>query len=146
MKKFNIETGVGIFMIIGLLSLAYLSVRLGDVKMFGSEQYRIKARFASVTGLKPGAAVEIAGVAVGKVDQISLDNYEALVVMMIDPEVKLQEDAIASIRTAGIIGDKYIKITTGGADEYIAHDGEIIDTESALELEELISKYIFDKE
>jgi phospholipid/cholesterol/gamma-HCH transport system substrate-binding protein len=66
--------------------------------------------------------------------------------MMINPEVKLQEDVIASIRTQGIIGDKYIKIKTGGADEYLEHEGEIIETESALELEELISKYIFEKE
>ena len=146
MKKFNIETGVGIFIVAGLLSLGYLSVNLGGMNLFGSEQYKVKARFANVSGLKEGATVEIAGVTVGKVGKINLEDYEASVEMMIDPEVKLQEDVIASIRTQGIIGDKYIKIKTGGADEYIDRDGEILETESALELEELISKYIFEKE
>jgi phospholipid/cholesterol/gamma-HCH transport system substrate-binding protein len=146
MKKFNIETGVGIFIVAGLLSLGYLSINLGGMDLFGSEQYKVTARFANVSGLKAGATVEIAGVTVGKVERIDLEDYEASVQMMIDPEVKLQEDVIASIRTQGIIGDKYIKIKAGGADEYLEEDGEIIETESALELEELISKYIFEKE
>lgn len=146
MRKINIETGVGIFIIFGLLCLAYLSVKLGDVNLFGSEQYTVKARFANVSGLKEGAAVEVAGVAVGKVSRIHLDDYEALVELLIDPEVKLQEDAIASIRTQGIIGDKYVKIKTGGAEEYIEQGGEILETESAIELEELVGKYIFQKE
>ncbi len=146
MKKINIETGVGIFIIIGLLSLAYLSVNLGQVSLFGSDQYKVTARFANVAGLKAGASVEIAGVAIGKVSNIDIDDYEAVVDLMINPEIKLQEDVIASIRTQGIIGDKYIKIKTGGAEEYIENDGEILETESAIELEELVSKYIFDKE
>ncbi len=146
MKKINIETGVGIFIIIGLLSLAYLSVNLGDVNLFGSEQYKVTARFANVAGLKAGASVEIAGVGIGKVSKIDIEDYEAVVDLMINPEIKLQEDVIASIRTQGIIGDKYIKIKTGGAEEYIESDGEILETESAIELEELVSKYIFDKE
>lgn len=83
---------------------------------------------------------------VGRVGNIHLDNYEALVEMFIDPEVKLQEDSIASIRTQGIIGDKYVKIKTGGAPEYVEVGGELLETESAIELEELIGKYIFDKE
>ncbi len=146
MKKFNIETGVGIFIVIGLLCLGYLSINLGGMNLFGSEQYTVKARFANVSGLKEGASVEVAGVPVGKVAKIDLEDYEASVSLMINPEVKLQEDVIASIRTQGIIGDKYIKIKTGGADEYIGNDGEILETESALELEELISKYMFEKE
>jgi phospholipid/cholesterol/gamma-HCH transport system substrate-binding protein len=146
MRKINIETGVGIFIVVGLLCLAYLSVKLGDVSLFGTKQYMVKARFANVSGLKEGATVEVAGVTVGKVESIRLDNYEALVGMLIDPGVKLQEDSIASIRTQGIIGDKYIKIKAGGSPEYIPKGGEILETESAIELEELISKYIFDKE
>lgn len=146
MRKINIETGVGIFIVIGLLCLAYLSVKLGDVSLFSTKQYMVKARFANVSGLKEGATVEVAGVTVGKVGNIHLDNYEALVEMFIDPEVKLQEDSIASIRTQGIIGDKYVKIKTGGAPEYVEVGGELLETESAIELEELIGKYIFDKE
>lgn len=146
MKKINIETGVGIFVIVGMLCLGYLSVKLGDVSLFGTEQYVLKARFANISGLKEGSTVELAGVKIGKVAKIHLDDYEALVEMLIDPDVKLQEDTIASIRTQGIIGDKYIKIKTGGSDEIIEENGEIFETESALELEELVSKYMFENE
>lgn len=146
MKKINIETGVGIFLIIGLLCLVYLSVRLGDINLFGTKQYTIKAHFANVSGLKEGATVEVAGVAVGKVSKIHLDDYEAFVELLINPDVKLQEDSIASIRTQGIIGDKYVKITPGGAEEYIKPGEEMLETESCIDLEELVGKYIFEKE
>jgi phospholipid/cholesterol/gamma-HCH transport system substrate-binding protein len=146
MKKINIETGVGIFLIIGFLCLAYLSVQLGDVHIFGSDHYTLIARFANISGLKEGAVAEIAGVEVGKVSKIHLDDYEALVEIMINKDVQLQDDAIASIRTKGIIGEKYIKILPGGSDEFIMPGEEISETESTLELEELVSKYIFNKE
>jgi phospholipid/cholesterol/gamma-HCH transport system substrate-binding protein len=146
MKKITVETGVGIFLIAGLLCLGYLSVKLGDLNLFGTEQYSVKAKFSNVSGLKEGAVVEIAGVTVGKVANIHLDDYEALVELLIDPGVKLQEDSIASIRTQGIIGDKYVKLKIGGADEFISGGDELFETESAIELEELVSKYIFEKE
>ena len=145
MNRFSIETAVGIFIIIGLACMAYLSIKLGDVDLFGSEQYTVKARFTNVSGLKKGSTVEIAGVQVGKVSKIYLDNYQAFVELMINPGIKLQEDAIASIRTQGIIGDKYVKISPGGAEDYIPPDGLLTETESAVDIEELISKYIFEK-
>ncbi|GBE04793.1 MAG TPA: outer membrane lipid asymmetry maintenance protein MlaD [Nitrospirae bacterium] len=146
MKKINIETGVGIFLIIGFICLGYLSVSLGNVSLFGTDQYAVNARFANISGLKEGAPVEIAGVTVGKVSKIDLEDYEASVELLIAPDVKLQEDSIASIRTQGIIGDKYIKISPGGAEEFIEPGGEIFETESTIDLEELVGKYIFDKE
>ncbi len=146
MKKINIETGVGIFLIIGLFCLGYLTVNLGDISLIGTDQYHVKANFANISGLKKGATVEIAGVTVGKVSKIDLKDYEASVDMLIDPYVKLQEDSIASIRTKGIIGDKYIKINPGGAEEFIEPGGELFETESTIDLEELVGKYIFDKE
>jgi len=146
MKKINIETLVGLFLVIGFISLGYLSIKLGDIGLFGSKQYSIKARFSNVSGLKEGAVVEIAGVPVGKVSKIDLNDYEAVVEMMIDRDVKMPEDSIASIRTQGIIGDKYIKIKIGGSEEYLADGDEILETESAIDIEELISKYIFEKE
>ena len=146
MQKLTIETGVGLFLVVGLLCLGYLSVKLGDVSLFGTEQYTVKASFANVSGLKEGATIEVAGVSIGKVGKIHLEDYEAQVELFINPDVQLQEDAIASIRTQGIIGDKYVKIKTGAADEFIADGEELIETESAIEIEELISKYIFDKE
>lgn len=146
MKKITMETGVGMFLIIGFLCLTYLAVQLGDVRIFSSDYYTIRARFANISGLKEGAVAEIAGVEVGKVSKIHLDDYEALVDIIIRKDVKLQDDAIASIRTKGIIGEKYVKILPGGSDEYIMPGDEISETESTLELEELVSKYIFDKE
>jgi phospholipid/cholesterol/gamma-HCH transport system substrate-binding protein len=139
---------VGFFFIIGFVCFAWLAVRLGGVNLFGDESYTVQARFGSVSGLKPGAAVEIAGVSVGKVTAIELDTeyFEALVEMDIDNGVDLQEDVIASIRTAGIIGDRYVSITPGGAEELLGEGDEIFETESAINLEELVSKYIFQKE
>jgi phospholipid/cholesterol/gamma-HCH transport system substrate-binding protein len=94
--------------------------------------------------LKEGARVEIAGVLVGKVEKISLDEDDmAKVELSIFPEVKLQADVIASIKTQGIIGDKFIKISPGGDDEYLKDGDQITETESAIDLEDLISKYVF---
>jgi phospholipid/cholesterol/gamma-HCH transport system substrate-binding protein len=148
MKRLNIETAVGVFMVIGFLCFAWLSVRLGDVNLFAKETYSVEARFNSISGLKPGAIVEISGVRVGKVVAIRLEqeDYQAIVGMEIEKGVALQEDSIASVRTTGIIGDKFIKISPGGMDELIEDGGEIEETESAISLEELVSKYIFEKD
>lgn len=145
MKRFNIEIVVGLFMLIGFGCFTYLSVKLGDVDWLGNSNYRIEARFGSVAGLKQGANVRIAGVDVGKVATISLcpDSYDAVVQFEINPDIELPEDSIASIRTAGIIGDRYVSISPGGSLELIEAGGELIETESAINLEELISKYIF---
>jgi phospholipid/cholesterol/gamma-HCH transport system substrate-binding protein len=148
MKKFNVEIAVGVFMFIGFLCFAYISIKLGDINLFGKNTYAVSARFNSVSGLKEGAPIELAGVQVGKVSRIELDpeNYEAVVHMQLDKGLRLQEDSIASIRTAGLIGDKYVKISPGGLDELIEEGGELFETESAVSLEELISKYIFNSE
>ena len=148
MKRFNFEAAVGIFLVAGFLCFSWLSIKLGDADIFGKPTNTVTARFGSVSGLKPGATVEIAGVQVGKVTTIELrkEDYEAEVHLEIDNDVELQEDCIASIRTAGIIGDRYIKISPGGSDDIIEPGGEILETESAINMEELISKYIFEKE
>lgn len=146
-KRINIEVAVGIFMVIGFLCFAWLSVRLGDVGLFAEETYSVEARFDSISGLKVGAIVEISGVNVGKVVSVKLDqeDYQAVIEMEIDKGVALQEDSIASVRTSGIIGDKFIKISPGGMDELIEDGGEIEETESSISLEELVSKYIFEQ-
>lgn len=145
-KKFNVEIAVGIFLVIGFICFAYLSVKLGDVNLLGEDTYTVNARFGTISGLKKGAVVEIAGVTVGKVSDISLDqeDYAAVVQLQVKKGVKIQEDSIASIRTAGIIGDRYIKISPGGSDVFLKQGEEIFETESAINLEELVSKYIFD--
>jgi phospholipid/cholesterol/gamma-HCH transport system substrate-binding protein len=146
MKRFNIEMVVGLFLIIGLLCFAYLAIRLGDVGLFRENAYPVKAKFISISGLKEGATVELAGVRIGKVTKIDLDqkDYEAEVEMSIKGDVKLTEDVIASIRTQGIIGDRFVKITPGGSEAYLQAGMEIEETESAISLEELVSKYIFE--
>lgn len=146
MKRFNLEVVVGLFMLFGFACFVFMSVKLGDVKIFNDKTYTVHARFGSVAGLKQGATVDIAGVNVGKVANIELnyETYEAMVTMQIKPEVKLQEDSIASIRTAGIIGDRYISILPGGSLDLIEDGGEIFETESAINFEELLSKYIFE--
>ena len=147
MRKSSIELGVGIFVLIGLVCIGYLTIRLGQMEFLKDEHYFLNARFQSVTGLKPGASIEIAGVKVGLVDSISLDLKEqvALVQLKIKKEVVLTDDVIASVKTSGLIGDKYIKLSPGGSDEILEPGDTIMDTESALDIEELISKYAFGK-
>lgn len=144
MSKVGIDTVVGLFVLIGILCLGYLSVRLGKLEIIGGKQYAVTAEFDSVSGLKKGASVEMAGVEVGRVDRISLDQSRgrALVSLKMDRKVKLQSDVIASVRTRGIIGDKFIVLRPGGSEATIPPGGKIRETESAVDLEELLSKYI----
>ena len=147
MKKSSLELGVGIFVLIGLLCVGYLTIRLGKMELIGDEHYFLNARFTSVAGLKPGAEVVIAGVEVGRVESISLDPKEqiAIVRMKIQRQVVLTDDVIASVKTSGLIGDKYIKLSPGGSDEILKEGDMITETESALDIEELVSKYAFGK-
>ncbi len=139
------EISVGLFMIMGMVCLVYLSVNLGAVELFGSDSYTISATFGSIEGLEPGASVEIAGVPVGKVKSITLEENNALVAMEIKNGTQISDDTIASIRTKGVIGDKFIKLSPGGSEDLLEDKDALMDTESAISLEELISKYIFEK-
>lgn len=145
MKKFNLEMSVGVFMLVGLLAIAYLTLNLGGLELFGGDYYRVHAGFDSVSGLKAGARVEIAGVPVGKVGRISLVDDRADVVLALKPEVKIGSDVFASIKTQGIIGDKFVLLTPGMEEDYLKDGDEITETESAVDLEALISKYVFGK-
>ena len=145
MKKGFLELGVGIFVLAGLACLTYLAVHLGKMELMG-DGYRVTANFDNISGLKEGASVEVAGVEVGKVESISLaPNNQAQVVLRMKHDLKLPSDAIASIRTKGIIGDKFVKLSLGNSEKIIPPGGRIRDTESAVEWEELISKYIHGK-
>mgnify|MGYP000157999612 FL=1 len=145
MKKASIETAVGLFVLIGILCVGYLTVKLGKMEILGKDYYSVNAQFDSVTGLKVGANVEMAGVPIGKVEAIALDSERqvARVRLKIQRSVVLTDDTIASVKTAGMIGDKYIKLSPGGSDLILKAGDTIIETESALDLEELISKYVF---
>jgi len=148
MKKTNLEIIVGSFLLAGFICFSWLAVKMGDIDPFANETYPVTARFTSISGLKEGSTIELAGVVVGKVSQIELDagEYEAVVHLNIDKTVELTDDSIASIRTSGIIGDKFIKLTPGGSDILLEAGDEMDETESAISLEELVSKYIFDSE
>ena len=145
MKKSSIETSVGIFVLIGIVCVGYLTIKLGKMEWIGNNNYILEARFQSISGLKSGAEVEIAGVQIGKVDSIYLDQEKgaAVVKMKIQNGIILTDDVIASIKTSGIIGDKYIKLSPGGSDQVLKPGDVITETESAIDIEELISKYAF---
>jgi phospholipid/cholesterol/gamma-HCH transport system substrate-binding protein len=148
MKRAGLETVVGVFVLVGLLCLAYLSIKLGKMELLGGDYYEISAEFSSVSGLKEGASVEVAGVEVGRVDRITLDparGYQAKVFLRINTGTRLSDDTIASVRTRGIIGDKFVLLKPGGSDTMLADGGRIRDTESAVDLEQLISEYIHGK-
>lgn len=146
MRKFDLELAAGLFVVIGILCLGYLSIKLGRLETLGAGKYTVYAKFERAGGIKPGAAVEIAGVEVGKVKSVKLnENYQAIIAITLDKNVKVQEDAIASVKTKGLIGEKYIQITAGGSERLIPDGGVIRETESAIDLEELIGKFIFGK-
>ena len=145
MKKFDLELTVGLFIIAGIICLGYLSIKLGKMEIVGERGYEIYGVFSNVGGLKNGSSIEIAGVKVGRVKSITLYNYQARVVLNLPENVKLQEDAIVSIKTKGLIGEQYIEITPGGSEKIIKPGGQIRETQSAVDLEELISKFVFGK-
>jgi phospholipid/cholesterol/gamma-HCH transport system substrate-binding protein len=145
MKRASIEAAVGIFMLIGIACVGYLSIHLGEMAWRGDKYYLLSARFQSVSGLNDGAHVEMAGVQIGKVDAIALDPERQLAVvkLKIHKGVILSEDVIASIKTAGLIGDKYLQLSPGGSDAILGPGDMITETESSVDLEALISKYVF---
>ena len=142
MQRLNIETAVGLFVLVGICCLAWLSIKLGKLEIVGGDYVHVRAEFASVSGLKKGVSVEIAGVDIGKVESITLNDYKADVQMKIRTGVRLPEDTIASIRTRGLIGDKYVSLSPGASDRMIPPNGKIRDTESALDMEQLIGELI----
>ena len=145
LHKPGVEISVGIFVFLGLLCIAYLAISLGRMELFGDDYYYVNAHFSSVSGLKERSVVEMAGVSIGQVHNITLEPQDqtAVVSLKIKKDIQLSEDVIASVRTRGLIGDKYVIIEPGGA-EVMLQDGErILETEPSISLEELLSKYVF---
>ena len=136
------ETAVGVFIVVGIACLAWLSMRLGKVEIGGGNRTPVSAEFASVAGLRAGSTVELAGVQVGSVDSIEVKEYKAVVRMRVQRDIGLPEDTIASVRTRGLIGDKYINLSPGASDRMIPAGGKIRETEGALDLEGLIGEFI----
>ena len=134
------NTIIGIFVLIGLLCTAYLTIKLGRMEVLGDSGYTVTARFTNVAGLRVGASVEIAGVSAIRLDTT---DFTAHVDLHINEGVPLSEDVMASVKTSGLIGDKYIAITPGGAEGLLPAGSTITDTEPTLDIEALIGKVVF---
>ena len=145
MKKYAMETTVGVFFFVGLLLIGIMTVKLGHVSLFGEKTYPLSARFTSVTGLRVGSPVYIFGIEVGRVERLTMDQKDrkAAVDLQIKQGIKVYDDAIATIKTEGLIGDKYLRIDPGGAGELLNPGGTITETQPDLDLADLIGKYAF---
>lgn len=145
MKKYTMETAVGIFLVFGLLCIGYMTVKLGHVSLLGDNSYSLFARFTSVTGLRAGSSVHILGIVVGRVEQLTMDqkDQKAVVEIRIREGIKIYDDAIASIKTEGLIGDQYLSIDPGGSGAPLAPGGTITETQPAVDIADLIGKYAF---
>ncbi|HWG96979.1 MAG TPA: outer membrane lipid asymmetry maintenance protein MlaD [Nitrospira sp.] len=145
MDKSRLELIVGLFVLVGIVCLGYLSIKLGKLELIGGDVYEVDALFNSATGLKAGATVEVAGVEVGRVKGIGLKEDRAMVRLSVHNGTKLYSDTIASIKTRGIIGEKYLSLSPGGGGDPLKPGDTIRDTESGLDLEELVSQYVHGK-
>ena len=141
-RTFTVELLVGVFMLIGVGCFAFLAINIAQMKFLQSGYYQLRAEFGNISGLELGAPVEIAGVPIGEVKEIALKDTAAVVTMAIRNDVNLRDDDIASIRTKGIIGDRYVRISPGSSDQIVPHGGAIKDTESTVDIEEVIGKFI----
>ncbi|HMO01715.1 MAG TPA: outer membrane lipid asymmetry maintenance protein MlaD [Oligoflexia bacterium] len=141
-RKFSTEFFVGLFAIISLAALSVLIVNLGGMRLSNTGRYKLFAEFDNVSGLKYGASVEIAGVQIGEVESIQLADPRAIVTLNLKRGILINDDDIASIRTKGIIGDRYIKVSRGASDKKIPEGGKIIETESVVDFEDIIGKFI----
>ena len=145
MQKAKLEMVVGLFVFVGILCLGYLAVKLGKLELVSGDVYEVDAQFNTASGLKPGSTIEIAGVEVGRVRGIVLKEDRAMVKLAVNNTVKLYTDTIASIKTRGIIGEKFLALSPGGGGDPLKPGDTIRDTESGLDLEELVSQYVHGK-
>ncbi len=145
MKKYSKETVVGIFMFLGLLCISYMTVKLGNVSLFGDNTYSLFGHFDKVSGLRVGNQVNMFGLDIGRIGGFSMDQEAqmAVVEFKIKKGIKIYDDAIASIKTEGLLGDKYVEIDAGGGGEQLKPGDTIIETESPVDIQEIISKYAF---
>lgn len=141
-RSFNAEFLVGLFAIAGVACFAYLAVGIANMSFLDTGTYEVTAEFDNISGLENGAPVEIAGVPVGSVKGIRLNDTLAFVSLSIREDVPLRADDIASIRTKGIIGDRYVRISPGASETKLTSGGVLRDTESTVDIEEVIGKII----
>jgi phospholipid/cholesterol/gamma-HCH transport system substrate-binding protein len=145
----TLELGVGAFMAVGLVALFFLALQVSNLSSLATDKgYRVEVRFDNIGGLKVKAPVKMAGVLIGRVSAIQLDNssYDARVTLNIAQNYnKIPNDTLAKIYTAGLLGEQYIGLEAGGSSDYLADGSEISMTQSALVLEEVIGQFLFNK-
>jgi phospholipid/cholesterol/gamma-HCH transport system substrate-binding protein len=145
----QIELTAGIFLLLAIAALVFLALHATDRGVVSGESYEVTASFSNVGGLKPRSTVSMGGVAVGMVDSIELDpeTFEAKVTLQISQRYdNLPEDTSASILTSGILGDQYVGLEPGGSPQPLQDGDRILITSSAMVLEQLISRYMFNSE
>jgi phospholipid/cholesterol/gamma-HCH transport system substrate-binding protein len=145
MQKYSKETLVGIFVLVGLACIGYMTVKLGDVSLFQDDTYPLTARFSKVTGLRNGSIVNMLGLEIGRVGKLTIDQekQQAVAELRIQKGIKIYDDAIASIKTEGIIGDRYVSVDPGGGGTLLKGGDAIVETEAPADLMDLVSKYAF---
>lgn len=145
MKKSNLELAVGFFVLLGLAAVAYLTIKLGSGSLVNGDTYLVEARFSNAGGLHTGCSVLLSGVVVGRVDKIRMEpaDYSAIATLRVTSKLKLPTDSMASIKTSGLIGDKFVSLSPGADETYMSPGTRITMTESAVDLESLISKMAF---
>ena len=142
MKK--IEIIVGLFVLSGLIGIFFLAFRIGKSEFIGQKTYELNAVFNNLSGVSENARVEIAGVRVGSVENIELNvDFQAIVTLKLPEHLKLDDDTIAAVKTSGLIGDRFIELLPGGSGIQLEPGDLIFDTQSAIDLESLISKFGF---
>lgn len=141
-RKFSVEFLVGLFTMLGVGATGYLAINLGGLELAGNDKYPVYAKFTDISGLKFGASVEMAGVPIGEVSEISLKGGEAEVKMLINKDVSLHDDDQLNIRTKGIIGDRFVKVVPGGSEKKIAPGQSIHDTNGSVDIEDLLGKFV----
>jgi phospholipid/cholesterol/gamma-HCH transport system substrate-binding protein len=148
MKKQSLDIWVGLFVALGLLALLFLALKAGNMSAFTFQPtYQVSAKFDNIGGLKPRAPVKSAGVVVGRVSEIRFDDksYQATVVMNFETRYQFPKDSSAKILTSGLLGEQYIGIEAGGDETMISQGGKLVQTQSAIVLENLISQFLYNK-
>jgi len=148
MERTTLDLWVGMFVVAGFAALVVLAMKVGNLGTYNvSESYQVHAYFENIGGLKTKASIKSAGVLVGRVTSIKLDTkrYEAEVVMSLDKRYQFPKDTFANILTSGLLGEQYIGLMPGGDEEMVKDGGEFKQTQSAVVLEEMIGKFMYNK-
>ncbi len=148
MERSALDLWVGLFVVAGIAALAALALKVGNLSTYNiSKTYQLQAYFTNIGGLKPQASIRSSGVLVGRVTGITLDTerYEAKVMMSIDQRYQFPRDTFANILTSGLLGEQYIGLMPGGDTEILKADEVIKKTQSAVVLEDLIGKFLYNK-